>query len=105
MKLLLFGLSLLTLCARNLAGQRSHRHSRRDRAMVPEYQSIPPTVLANLTSRCTSGIGSIAECPVQGCGLNGDALLNRAKNRTDTPAPGKVPPMTLDEMRALPQPH
>jgi len=73
--------------------------------MIPEYQSIPPNIIANLTAGCASNIGSIAECPVQGCGWNGDALLNLAKNRSDTPAPGKVRPMTLDQMRALPQPR
>lgn len=48
------------------------------------------------------GVGTIEECPDTGCGENGDALLNRAKNLvpTITSAAAK----TLDNIRALAQP-
>jgi hypothetical protein len=71
---LLFG-SITT----NLAGQQLH---------------LTPT-------KCPSGITGIAGCPVDGCGGVSDALLNDAKNRTDSPTSEpsnlKVPDMVAIE--------
>ena len=53
----------------------------------------------NLTPACPSGIMSIGDCPVTGCGGVADALLNPAKNRTDMPTfPTDV---TVADMKAL----
>lgn len=56
------------------------------------------------TSACPSTMGGIAACPNEGCGENGDAELNKAKNRTDTPAAAAVKHQTLGLMRSLSQP-
>ncbi len=56
----------------------------------------------NLTPPCPSGIMSIGDCPVTGCGGVADALLNTAKNRTDIPtSPTDV---TVADIKALVQP-
>ena len=48
------------------------------------------------------GVASIAECPDTGCGDNGDALLNRAKNLVPTITTTVV--KTLDSIREMAQP-
>lgn len=45
---------------------------------------------------------SIENCPDQGCGPDADFQLNRAKNRTDASA--TFQPVTLNQIRHLPQP-
>lgn len=57
----------------------------------------PPSV----TFPCDE-IESLADCPLTGCGELGDAELNKGKNRTDVPL--NVSPMTLDEVKRIPQP-
>jgi hypothetical protein len=62
-----------------------------------------PAPTPALTGECADGIEGIDDCPVAGCGELGDSLLNAAKNRTDVPAhPTK---MTLDDVRAIPEPQ
>lgn len=56
-----------------------------------------------LTPPCTDDIAAIEACPLTGCGESGDAELNKAKNRTDSPA--TIISMTLDDIRQLPQPR
>jgi hypothetical protein len=47
---------------------------------------------------------TIADCPVEGCGTDADFKLNSAKNRTDAPSSSTIQVMTLDQLRAIPQP-
>ncbi len=56
------------------------------------------------TSACPTSISAIAECPNPGCGENGDAELNQAKNRADIPGSAAVKHKTLASIRALAQP-
>jgi hypothetical protein len=65
-----------------------------------------PLATPALTEPCPDGIDDIAHCTMPGgCGELGDDLLNRAKNRTDIPPAGaQVQAMTIDDIKALPQP-
>ena len=56
-----------------------------------------------LTPPCTAAMSTIPGCPDTGCGDQGDALLNEAKNRIDAVTNPMNP--TLDQIRALPQPQ
>ncbi len=47
-------------------------------------------------------VPSIAACPLTGCGGIADALLNEAKNRTDTPA--SLTDITVADIKSLVQP-
>lgn len=66
--------------------------------------TAPPTIPANVTDECPDGIDTLTDCPQRGCGPNGDALLNAAKNRTDVPAASAVQALSLDDIRAIPAP-
>ena len=55
-------------------------------------------------STCPESVHSIADCPDTGCGDIGDALLNHAKNRTDTPTPADVQELTIPGLSSIPQP-
>jgi hypothetical protein len=57
-----------------------------------------------MTPPCTAAMkASIPECPLTGCGKDGDAFLNQQKNRTDAPT-GSITTKTLDQIRAMDQP-
>ena len=93
--LILITLSVLTLTLLPMGGTVSH-------GVSPAGFGGAPVPAPVLTPPCDDGIDSIGVCPNTGCGENGDALLNQAKNRFDL-ATGSAT-MTLQQMRALPQP-
>jgi hypothetical protein len=51
---------------------------------------------------CSPSIHSIANCPVDGCGGVSDALLNRAKNRTDLATSPEA--ITVQDIKNIAQP-
>ena len=98
-------LTLVTLCIAvcflSFPGRTSSR-------TVAARAAAPAAVQAlALTSPCPDGIEDIDHCTMQGgCGELGDALLNRAKNRTDLPAAGEtVSNVTLDQMKGSSSPR
>lgn len=66
----------------------------------PTASALPPGV----TKECPDDIEDLDHCPVTGCGKLGDTELNRAKNRTDLPAPTDIQKLTIEEIKAKPQP-
>lgn len=60
----------------------------------------PPPPLS-LTEPCDEDV-DLATCPLSGCGELGDALLNRAKNRSDVAA--QPVHMTLNDIKNIEQP-
>lgn len=66
--------------------------------LAHEHLALPAPVL---TEPCSEEF-DLAGCPLAGCGELGDALLNTVKNRTTTATSPTT--VTLDQMRALPQP-
>lgn len=105
--------------------RRSHRHhrsQRRHRASarrttrsrtITESEtgsSGAATLTAERESRSSSRTRppcatDLASCPDEGCGgPDADLLLNRSKNRTESPSPASVRNMTLNDLRHLSQP-
>ncbi len=102
MRITLISATLLTAACFLLAGGfgGGRRATAAGSAAAP---TAPPQ--SGVTAPCPDGIEDIAHCTMPGgCGELGDALLNAAKNRTDIPSPAGVRRMTLDEIKALPQP-
>jgi len=65
--------------------------------------AVPPVVAdPQLTQPCAEGIGEIKDCPDNGCGEFGDALLDRAKNEVPSAISGAQ--KSLDDIRSIVQP-
>ena len=64
----------------------------------------PPPKRTPPTAACPAAVSGIADCSETGCGENGDTELNKAKNRTDTPAEADVKHKSFASMRKLVQP-
>jgi hypothetical protein len=94
--LVLVGLLLLALTFLPLAGATSHNVSS---ASLVGAAPVPAPVL---TPRCEDSFDEIGHCPDTGCGDRGDALLNQAKNRSDSPL--STTNFTLNRIRAKAQP-
>lgn len=72
-------------------------------AMKRPHENSPASVPAlSLTEPCAEDV-ELSTCPLAGCGELGDALLNKAKNRSDV-ATHPVH-MTLNEIKQLDQPN
>jgi hypothetical protein len=64
----------------------------------------PPHARTPPTSACPTSISGISDCPISGCGDNGDSELNQAKNRTEIPSDPAVKHKTIASMTDLAQP-
>jgi len=96
---LFFSLSVLVLASSNAQTNRSLVSTQ---ARALSVGNVLPAPVLELTAECPDSIDGIAQCPLQGCGELGDALLNQVKNRvTNATAPFAA---TLEQLASIPQP-
>jgi hypothetical protein len=100
--LLTFTLLLLALTGLLLvSGVDAHRQVAVAALSTPIAAPTP-----GVTAPCPDeGVASLADCPLTGCGENGDAELNRAKNKTEIPSVAAVRPISIDDIKAIDQPN